>query len=438
MTEKLLPHDVAAEEAVIGSLLIDGDAIRLIENIIKPSDFYVERNALVYSACVALRERRETLDQVTISQELTRTGKAESSGGVAYLDHLISVCPTSLDAEDYANVIRRLSVSRQMIDLGKRMAEVGYNRDPDTNNAIDKISGMLSDWKKSVTIYNDIVMPKDVGNKLIDMMEKYNSPRNSMSWGFRTLDDLTSGIYPELIIIGARPGTGKTQIMVDIAESVAMNQKKVLFCTAEMSTEAILERKISRNLRVDIKNLRRHGVPDELSGSYAELAGVASETPICYLTQGCSSSDIYNQAVKLKETFGLDIVFVDYLQILRDCWQQGRENKSTLVGRASKTLKAIVNDLNIPVICASQLNRDLERRSEETKKPVLADLRESGDIEQDADVVFLLWRDMSNIDEAIRNTLDVKMAKNRQLGDALAVKLIWSDENHRYYDCYQG
>jgi len=155
------------------------------------------------------------------------------------------------------------------------------------------------------------------------------------------------------------------------------------------------------------------------------------------MPQGISSQDIYTEAVKMKENIGLDIVFVDYLQILRDCWQSGRESKVVLVGRASKVLKSIKDDLNIPVICASQLSREFERRTGENSRPKLIDLKESGEIEQDSDVVFLLWRDLDNEDEAERNILEVKMAKNRQLGDARHIKLAWSSEHHSYKDCFK-
>jgi len=437
MKEQSLPSDLNAEESVLGSLLIDPDAITKIENVIKPEDFYNEPMRFMYQACVNLRSRRETIGEITLTQELKRLGMLELSGGIAKLNVIISTCPTSLDIEEYAEIVRRLSVSRQMIQLGKNMQEVGFSADPDTNKSIDKISAMLLDWKKSVIINNDVVMPKDVASSLMDLMQKYSEPQHTISWGFRTLDTLTSGVYPELIIVGARPSTGKTQIMIDIAESLALSRKKVLFCSAEMSKEAILERKISRELRYGIRELRRDGIPDSLRDKMADVIGVASETSICYMTHGCSSGDIYSKVATLKETWGLDIVFVDYLQILRDCWQLGKENKASQVGRVSKTLKAIVNDFNIPVVCASQLNRDLERGSGEGRKPILADLRESGDIEQDADIVFLLWRDMNSLVEAERNVLQIKMAKNRQLGDSPVVKLVWSQNEHRYYDCYQ-
>jgi len=434
---RLPPNDNDAEEAILGSLLIDGETIRLIENKIKADDFYYEINQYVYQACVNLRERRESIDQVTLAQELTRQGKLEACGGAARMSYLISVCPTSLDIEHYADIVRRLSVSRQMIVLGDRVASVGYEAKPDISEAIGHIATLFEKLRKSVTIYDELVSPKDAANVIFDMIGEYNQPRKGLNWGYRDIDELTSGMFPELVIIGARPSIGKTQLMIDITENLVWQGKRVLFCSAEMMIKSLLERKIAREIKVDIRWLRKCGLEVDIIDKITRLAGEVSEQQVYYLPQGTSSQDIYNEALKLKSNIGLDVVFVDYLQILKDCWQSGRESKNVLVGRASKILKSLVNDLDVPVICASQLNRDLERRPEDQRKPTLADLRESGDIEQDADVVFLLWRDLDNIEDGVRNTLEVKMAKNRQLGDSPAVKLIWLPDEHKYVDCYK-
>lgn len=432
----LPPSDIDSEEAMIGSILVDGDTIHQVENKVSPVDFYHEPLREIYTACLSLRGRREAINQITLAQELHRNKKLELCGGAAFLSHLIASCPTSLDIEYYADIVYRLSVSRQLMALGNKIIITGQTASPDVKKTLDDLTAEFVNFKKSIIKYDDIIVPKAAANAVIDMVDEYNNPKHAMSWGYKDLDKITSGIYPELVIIGARPGVGKTQIMLDVLENIALNGHKALFCSAEMSIKALMERKVARELKVDIRTLRHSGLSGELMGKLADLAGEVSEQHIYYLPQGISSQDIYNEATKLKTNIGLDIVFVDYLQILKDCWQYGRENKATLVGRASKMLKSLVEDLHIPVICASQLNRELEHRPEEGRRPQLSDLRESGDIEQDADVVFLLWRDMDNDDEDMRNVLEVKMAKNRQLGDAPAVKLVWKSEGHRYMDCY--
>jgi replicative DNA helicase len=435
---RLPPNDNEAEESVIGSLLINGDAIALVENKIKPVDFYFDINQWIFQACMNLRSRRENISEITLGQELSRIGKLEACGGRGKLIYYVSVPPTSNDIEYYADIVYRLSVSRQMIALGDKVSRIGYSSEPDVPQTVSKLSDTFNDFKKSIITYSELVSPKDVSNLIFDMGDENKRPHKIASWGFRDLDEITGGIFPELVIVGARPSVGKTQIMLDILQNVAAQGKKALFCSAEMSIRALMERKIARELKTDIKLLRHDTLSDETIDALTELAGRVSEEQVWYLPQGSSSQDIYNEAVKLKDNIGLDIVFVDYLQILKDCWQSGKENKTTLVGRASKTLKSLVNDLNIPVICASQLNRDIERRTSDNSKPMLADLRESGDIEQDADVVFLLWRDMNNINTNVRNILELKMAKNRQLGDAPAQQLVWLSEEHRYADGFRN
>lgn len=434
---RLPPHDASAEEAVLGSLLLDGATIRQTENLIKPEDFYIEVNQIIYQSCMELRNRHESINQVTLAHELNRVGKLESCGGSAHLGYLISICPTSLDMEHYAEIVRRMSVSRRIINMGDNIAMLGYQAEPDVNKSINKLGDILTGFRKSVTVYSELISPKDAGNVIFDMIGEYNQPPKSLSWGFKDLDDLTSGIFPEFIVVGARPSVGKTQLMLDITENVVMQGKKVLFCSAEMMIKSLLERKIARELKVDIRRLRKCGLDGEFMERLTDLAGAVAEQQVYYLPQGLTSQDIYTEATKLKSTIGLDIVFVDYLQILKDCWQFGKENKNVLVGRASKVLKSLVNDLQVPVICASQLNRDVERRPEDQRRPSLADLRESGDIEQDADVVFMLYRDISNPDDVISNQLEIKMAKNRQLGDAPAINLVWVSNEHHYFDCYK-
>jgi len=431
MTDRLPPNDNDAEEAVIGSLLIDGDTVRLIAESLKPDDFFYERNNWLYGACLSIHERREAINQITVSQELSRQGKLEGCGGAAYLSHLISICPTSLDIEHYAAIVRRLSACRQMIALSDRLASLGYEASPDVNEMIERGFDLFDKYRKGNISFEELITPYQAANEVIDLIDKYNEPGHAMSWGFKDLDNITAGIYPEFVIFGARTSVGKTQLLKDIAENVATQGKTVLFASAEMSISALMERKVARELGISVKEIRRHGIPEEHMDRVVELSGQVSESQIYYLPRGVSSRDIYNQAKRMKETIGLDILFIDYLQFLRDCWEGG-ETMRVRVGKVCKVLFSIKKELEIPVIVASQLSRSLESRAEDNKKPNLTDLRETGDIEQDADVVFLLWRDPEN-----DHILEVKMAKNRQLGDAPAIKLIWLPEKYRYGDAYR-
>lgn len=423
MEGKLPPHDIDAEEAVVGSILIDGSAFYKVGILLQVSDFYTEQNSVIYGACSTLYERGEAINQITVAQELNRLEKLETCGGAAYLSHLVAICPTSLDIEPYAQIVKRLAVSRRTIILGGGIASLGYDAEPNINSGINKIVEMVSEFRQKNVAFDDIVTPKGAADILMNLIHEYNNPQHSFRWGFQDLDDITAGIYPELIIIGSRPGVGKTQLMLDIAENLW--SKAILFCTAEMSTRALLERKIARELRMDIKQLRRHGLDEKGMDQAIELSGKVSEQQIFYLPKGSSSQDVYNEAKKLKESVGLDIVFVDYLQLLSDCWRTDKENQNIRVGKACKVLKSLVTDLQVPVVVASQLSRNLEYRVQ--KRPTLSDLRDSGNIEQDADVVLLLYRDEDKDD-----LLEIKMAKNRQLGQAKKITLQWVADRHCY------
>ncbi len=428
-------HNVEAEESVIGSILIDESVLREVTRKVQPDDFYSERNKVLFDACLAMRSRREKIDQITLAHEIERRGELSQIGGAAYLSHLISVVPTSLDAEYYAEIVRRLSMYRKLVQLTKYIEEEAQRADPDTNKSLDKVSTWLADFKREHVTLDNLITPEMAANEIINMLCDYETHKGSMHYGFRDLDRLTTGIYPELIIIGARPSTGKTELMLGIAANL---DAKILFCSAEMHVRAIQERKVARRLKLSIRELRRGDLTNEQKSLISDMAGELES--IYYLPPNISSQDIYNTVAKMKETSGVDIVFVDYLQILRDCWTSGKESLRVRVGAVCKTLKAIVNDFQVPVICASQLNRAIEYRSggeDGEPKPKLADLRESGDIEQDADVVFLLWRDRDNVDMAIRNTLKIKMAKNRQLGEADSIDLIWLEGERRYGDSYR-
>jgi len=426
--DKIMPHNVEAEDGLLGALLLDGSAIKLVAEKIKPEDFWAEENSMIYNACLNLGKRREAINQITVAQELDRQGELESCGGASYLSHLISVCPTPLDIEYYADIVRRLSTCRRMIDVGAQIASLAYDSPVDINDMIDKGFNLFDSYRKDNITFDELITPHQAADNVLELIDKYNEPGHAIEWGFKDIDNITTGIYPEFIIIGARPSVGKTQLMKDIAENIAKQGKTILFASAEMSISALMERKIARELGISVREIRRDGIPDEYMGRIVELSGQVSESKIYYLPRGVSSGDVYNQVRRMKETIGLDILFVDYLQFLTDCWV-GRENQNVRVGVVCKRLKSIVNDFDIPVVVASQLNRTLEYRSQENKKPTLADLRDSGNIEQDADVVLLLWRDED--DDRI---LEVKMAKHRQLGSAPAIKLVWLPERNRYGD----
>ncbi len=432
----LPPHNIAAEECVLGSLLIDGTLIINIDRL-KPADFYHEPLGILFSASQTLYHRKQSINQITVGEELERQGKLETAGGVAYLSYLISVVPSPLDLESYADIVSRLAVSRRAIALGEKITKLGFEGGPDPQKVVQKITDMVSAFRKHNDKFAGLVSPREAAEIILTMLDKYSHKQVGISWGYADMDKITSGIHPaELIIIGARPSIGKTQLMLDVAESIEMQGHKILFVSAEMSMEHILERKVARLLKKGVLELRKGEISEDDMRKVYELAGAMSEANIYTLAANVSSSEIYAEASRLKEQIDIDIVFVDYLQKLSDCYGE-KENQNVRVSRVSKTLKDISTDLNIPVIAASQLSREIEHRPEKEQNPTLADLRDSGSIEQDADVVFLLHRYMGNnpvYDGSSKDPriLRVKMAKNRQLGSASAQKLFWKSDEHQY------
>jgi len=434
-TKKVQPHSLDSEEGVIGSLLIDGAAITAIKETLKVDHFFYAVNQLMYAACLAIAERHDAIDQITVAQELTRKGNLETCGGAANLSRLISICPTALDIENYANIVHRLFVSRELIRTGERIADIGYQALPESNQALDTAVDIVNGCRKANAQLERLITPYQVGNVIMGEDINGDPPRadsyNHLSWGFRDLDEATVGMYPnELIIFGARPSVGKTQLLGDVAQGIAERERErvILFVSAEMSLAQIVERIKSRALGISVKALRRDILTDEQLSEIMKLAGVISEGNTYYMPEGTSSGDIYAQAQRLKQTKGLDIVFVDYLQLLSDAYGGPGENMTVKVGKCSKTMKAIAKDFNVPVLCASQLSRESEKR--EDKLPRLSDLRYSGDIEQDADIVLLLHRTTEN-PEILRLYMD----KHRQYGALDSyIELVWNSKRYRYVD----
>ena len=434
----LPPHDISAEECVIGSLLISGDQMVNVGRLM-PSDFYHEPLGILFTACKSLWNRKSSINQITVAQELDRQGKLETCEGVAYLSHLISIVPSPLDIGDYAQIVERLSVSRKAIMLGSKITDIGFSAFPSQQTIVEMIVTLVSEFRKNNGRFAGLITPRDASDMMFDLITKYRNKTEGISWGFEDLDRITSGIHPaELIVNGARPGVGKTQFMIDVADNVERQGKHILFVSAEMSMEYLLERKVSRLLQKGIREIRHGEITEMDERIIFEAASAMSQSNIYTLAANVSSNEIYAEASRLADQVGLDIILVDYLQKLADCYGD-KENQNIRVGRACKVLKDIAIDLNIPVIVASQLSRAIEHRPEDEKIPNLADLRDSGSIEQDADVVFLLHRYMGSApvyDGGNRDprVLRIKMAKNRQLGAAQAQKLLWDNDEHRYVD----
>ena len=400
MTEQRLPpHDIDAEEAVIGSLLIDGSAIYQVATLIEPVSFYSERNGQIYSSCLELYRRNEAINQITLAQELDRQGKLESCGGAAYLSHLISIVPTSLDIEHYAIIVYRLAVMRNLIMAGRKITEIGFAADPSVDSSLGQAEDILFRLRRG-QFGQDLMPIRQVLDKYFEDTAlvapgEAGHPEGlaQVMSGFGGVDDFLGGFQKsDLIIAAGRPSMGKTSFALNIARNAAVNYgAKVAIFSLEMSREALVMRLLSSEARVNLKRVRfgQQQEPDE-ERRIMEATGILSEAPI-FIDDSPQLKivEMRSKARRLYHEHGLDLIVVDYLQLMQG---DGRpENRVQEISYISRSLKAIARDLNVPVIAVSQLSRAVEWRA--SHKPQLSDLRESGSIEQDADVVMFIYRE---------------------------------------------
>jgi len=394
--EKLPPHDIDAEEAVIGSLLIDGTAIYRIATFLQSSDFYSERNSLVYGACLALYERPDgTIDQITIAQELDRKGNLEKCGGAAYLSHLIAICPTSLDIEHHAQIVYRLAVMRHLIDAAGQIANIGYQADPDVDASLDRAEDTLFRLRHGQSP-RDFIHIRQVLDKYFETTPgaevegRLKEPIPYVLSGFTGLDEYLGGFQrSDLIIIAGRPSMGKTSLSLSLARNATVEQGAcVALFSLEMAREPLVSRLLASEAEVDSRRVRLGLHTEEQEKRIMDAIGRLSEAAI-YIddTPQLRVVEMRSKARRLHFERGIDLIIVDYLQLM---YGEGRDEVEK-ISNITRSLKAIARELNVPVMAVSQLSRAAEWRA--SHKPQLSDLRGSGSIEQDADVVLFIYRD---------------------------------------------
>lgn len=395
--EKLPPHNVEAEENVIGSLLIDGTAIYGTATILQPEDFYYEQNRWIYKACLELYQRNEAIDQITVAQELASRGKLEACGGAAYLSHLISIVPTSLHIEHYAQIVYRLSVMRNLITAAHQIESIGYEGEADVDDSLNKAENALFRLRHGQGP-RDLIHIRQVLDRYFettaDMKEKgyAGGAIPQVLSGFAGLDEFFGGLQrSDLIIIAGRPSMGKTSFALSIARNAAVKQEAcVALFSLEMAREPLVLRLLASEAGVDSRRVRLgfHTEAEEMR--IMDATGILSEAPI-YIDDSALLRivEMRSKARRLHFERGIDLIIVDYLQLMQG--DSRGENRVQEISYISRSLKALARELNVPVIAVSQLSRAVEWRA--SHRPQLSDLRESGSIEQDADVVTFIYRD---------------------------------------------
>ena len=441
--ERLRPHDIEAEEAVVGSCLIDGEALLKVIHFLKAKDFYRERNAFCYEACLALFQRREAINQVTVTHELNLQSRLESVGGAAYLSHLVSIVPTSLHVEHYGRIVARTATMRRLIDAASEIATIGYDGTADEEAALSRAETLLFGVHSGQSSREFVSLREVLDQYLEDraaQAEPLNESGGPIMSGYDSLDDLLGGLQPsDLIILAARPSVGKSTLAVNMSLNAAKAGTTIGIFSLEMSREQLAMRILASESGVDSHRLRlglyteaeEQRIIDSV-GSLSELSFYIDDTPI----QGIV--EMRSKARRLFLERRLDMLMVDYMQLI-----QGNErinNRVQEISEISRSLKGMARDLNIPVVAVSQLSRAVEMRP--SHRPQLSDLRDSGSIEQDADVVMFIYReDLYTTEEEWlqrspdrpypRNIAELIIAKHRN-GPTGTIKLLFRDKLVRF------
>ena len=424
---KIPPHDIEAEQAILGSMLTDKDAVINAIEVLREDSFYREDNRAIYAAILGLYAKSEPIDIITVKAELIENGNFERIGGLEYLASLPEKVPTTANVDKYIKIVDEKSMLRNLINSANEMVALGFNETEDVDQIMDMAEKKIFDLsqKKNSKGYTQL---KDVlVESFAKLEELYNQKGriSGISTGFADLDLRTSGLHnSDLIIVAARPAMGKSAFAINIATNVAVQSKKpVAIFNLEMSKDQVGNRILCSEAMVDNNKIRTGQVEDDDWVKLASTLGRLSEAPI-YIddTAGISIMEIRAKCRKLKMERDIGLVVIDYLQLIQG---SGTKNSSREqeISEISRSLKILAKELNIPVIALSQLSRSVEKRDD--KRPMLSDLRESGAIEQDADIVMFLYRDdYYNEDSEKKNIAEVILAKHRG-GSTGTVDLAW-------------
>lgn len=395
--EQLLPHDVAAEEAVIGSLLIDGDSFLHVSHLIKSEDFYRERNRLCFAACIDLFQRSEAIDQVTLARELSRTGQLDNAGGMAYLSHLVATTPTSTHAEYYAQLVSRTATMRRLINAASRISAIGYEDTDDVETTLRQAEDVLFRVRDARPEQGFISL-RQIYDQFLEERAAIADPLDQSApvmTGYNDLDELLGGMQrSDMLILGARPGLGKSALAINVSLNAARQGATVGIFSLEMSREQLALRILAGDAEVDAHRLRLGLYTEAEEQRIIDAIGNLSDLPV-YIddTPFQGIMEMRSKARRLSiSPDGLDLLIVDYLQLVQGR-SQGRagENRVQEISEISRSLKGIARDLRVPIITCSQLSRVVEGRP--GHRPLLSDLRDSGSIEQDADIVMFIYRE---------------------------------------------
>ncbi len=430
---RIPPHDEQAEASILGAILIDKDALSDVVDFLKPEFFYKDIHNYIFAAMLELFEKHEPVDIVTVTSKLKKMGKYKDVGGTSYLTDLTNIVPTSANIEMYSNIVTDCYIKRRLIDSSANISESAFNEQSDVKMILDKAEGDIL----SIALRRsrqDFIPIKDALAESFDRLDelhKRGSALRGIGTGFADLDNKLAGMQDSnLLILAARPGQGKTAFALNIAQYVAVHNKVAVgIFSLEMSKEELVDRLLVSQADVDAWRLKTGRLTDDDFTRLSEAMGELSEAPI-YIddTPGINIFEMRTKARRLQVSHNLKLLIVDYLQLV----DPGRrfDNRVQEVSIVSQSLKNLARELKIPVLAVSQLSRAVESRG--TKVPQLADLRESGAIEQDADVVMFLYREEQEMEKWDHQIVKLLIAKHRN-GPLGEIDLIFKGDRIRFY-----
>ena len=422
--ERVPPQNIEAEQAVLGAMLIDKEAIAKATEVLSADDFYREAHRVIFSAMLELYNKNEAVDMVTVTEILKRDNKLEDIGGIAYITSLANVVLTAANVKYHAEIVAEKSVLRQLVRVSTEIAAMGYEANEDVGTLLDTAESRILEIsnrkkKNDFTAINDILMDSV---QSIESLLQNKGGLTGLPAGFADLDKLTSGLHPsDFIILAARPSMGKTALALNIVQNVALRAHKVIggeprsvaFFSLEMSKEQLVNRMLCAEAGIDSQRLRVGEMHDEDWTHLWDACDTMSRAKI-YIddTAGITAMDMRSRARRLKAEHGLDLIVVDYLQLMQGSGKRNNSgDRQQEVSEISRSLKALARELDVPVLALSQLSRSVESR--QVKRPMLSDLRESGSLEQDADIVAFLYREDYYNPETENKHTELIIAKHR-------------------------
>ncbi|MEI6581878.1 MAG: replicative DNA helicase [bacterium] len=413
---KVPPQNPQAEASLIGSLLLDKDAIIKVADIVHTEDFYVEKNGLIFDAIIRLFEKREPIDMVTLSEELEKQGVLKEVGGSSYITDMVNNVPSAAHVAQYGQIVAQKATLRRLIGAASEINNLAYDEDQQLDGLLDKAEQTLFDVSQK-HLRQNFVSIKDVLAESFNRLDSLHKDKDSLRGiptGFKGIDNILAGLQKsDLIILGARPSMGKTSLALNIAQNVATKEGvPVGIFSLEMSKEQLIDRLLASEAGIDSWKLRTGNLEDKDFEKINKAMGVLAEAPL-YIDDSAMANvmEMRTKARRLQSEHDLGLIVIDYIQLMSGR-SNNSENRVQEISEISRGLKGLARELNVPVIALSQLSRSVEQRS--PKIPQLSDLRESGSIEQDADVVMFIYReDYYDKDTEKKNIADILIKKHR-------------------------